>query len=155
MEKKLSETIRKIKDLENTLSTLNNSRHQLEEIIREKISTDKQLELLKTKSEMLKQREQNFIKIDIKEENAMTFLKKNNIKFRKDDNVFDLANECKFTQLLLEQPKNYMLEDFSGKNCDDCEGWDGSSSRCQCGNRRVRWEYSGDFENMEIYGEAF
>lgn len=32
--------------------------------------------------------------------------------------------------------------DFMGQNCDDeagCSGWDGESSRCCCGNRRVYW----------------
>lgn len=37
--------------------------------------------------------------------------------------------------------------DFDGQNCGDyredgfyCAGWDGSSRRCDCGNRRVYWE---------------
>lgn len=34
--------------------------------------------------------------------------------------------------------------EFEGMDCFDwdlyCEGWDGHSSRCQCGNRRVDWE---------------
>jgi len=30
--------------------------------------------------------------------------------------------------------------DFVGNNCDGCDGWDGESRRCQCGNRRVMWE---------------
>lgn len=34
--------------------------------------------------------------------------------------------------------------DFDGKNCGEdlmgrCSGWDGHSSRCDCGNRRVCW----------------
>lgn len=34
-----------------------------------------------------------------------------------------------------------------------CNGWDGSSRRCECGNRRVSWEYDekGDY----IYAEAY
>ena len=37
--------------------------------------------------------------------------------------------------------------DFDGMNCDDigddnlCDGWDGRSSRCECGNRRVGWSF--------------
>jgi hypothetical protein len=38
--------------------------------------------------------------------------------------------------------------DFDGNNCDDagesCNGWNGFSKRCCCGNRRVYWEKSGD-----------
>jgi hypothetical protein len=32
--------------------------------------------------------------------------------------------------------------DFDGMNCDEennCNGWDGESRRCDCGNRRVYW----------------
>jgi hypothetical protein len=35
------------------------------------------------------------------------------------------------------------LTDFEGNNCEDsgqdCNGWDGYSRRCECGNRRVEW----------------
>jgi len=31
--------------------------------------------------------------------------------------------------------------DFEGNNCEECAGWDGLSDRCECGNRRVYWEY--------------
>ena len=27
---------------------------------------------------------------------------------------------------------------------DECEGWDGESRRCQCGNRRVYWDHHDD-----------
>jgi hypothetical protein len=43
--------------------------------------------------------------------------------------------------------------DFDGKNCDSCEGWDGESHRCQCGNRRVDWVLSMD--GSYIYAEAY
>lgn len=26
-------------------------------------------------------------------------------------------------------------------NCEDCDGWDGESRRCECGNRRIDWGY--------------
>ena len=35
---------------------------------------------------------------------------------------------------------------FDGMNCNDylvpaeCDGWDGESRRCECGNRRVSWD---------------
>ena len=40
------------------------------------------------------------------------------------------------------------LVSFEGQNCNDwlegesCGGWDGVSRRCECGNRRVSWEFS-------------
>lgn len=43
--------------------------------------------------------------------------------------------------------------DFEGNNCSDwsgdedvCAGWDGFDRRCECGNRRVFWDYYGDDE---------
>lgn len=31
--------------------------------------------------------------------------------------------------------------EFDGAECcdDSCRGWDGTSRRCECGNRRVEW----------------
>ena len=44
--------------------------------------------------------------------------------------------------------------EFEGMNCNDyldldaeeCEGWDGVDRRCECGNRRVYWDASGNPE---------
>lgn len=47
------------------------------------------------------------------------------------------------------------LIEFNGQNCDECEGWDGESRRCSCGNRRVSWESDGTFLNPRVYGEAY
>lgn len=42
---------------------------------------------------------------------------------------------------------------FAGDdNCEDCEGWDGEDSRCQCGNRRVSWAYE---DGIGLYAEAY
>ena len=46
------------------------------------------------------------------------------------------------------------VDDFDGNNCSEvedemgtvCNGWDGVSRRCECGNRRVNWEIGGDEE---------
>ncbi len=50
---------------------------------------------------------------------------------------------------------------FGGSDdCDSgCQGWDGESHRCQCGNRRVSWATWSRFEdfdtgNFHIYAEA-
>ena len=52
----------------------------------------------------------------------------------------------------------YQLFDFSGNNCNDyedrgCKGWDGIDKRCECGNRRVCWQY--DNEDDVLYAEAY
>jgi len=44
---------------------------------------------------------------------------------------------------------------FDGQNCDHCEGWDGYSRRCQCGNRRVSWTIDGTFEKPYLSGVAY
>lgn len=38
-------------------------------------------------------------------------------------------------------------------DCNDGDGncsWDGMSSRCNCGNRRVYWEFDGDWVYPEV-----
>lgn len=72
------------------------------------------------------------------------------------------------SELIEEKIKEGGFFDFYGHNCnsggytrynggsdsdDDCPGWDGESRRCDCGNRRVSWEY--DEENDRIYAEAW
>ncbi len=48
------------------------------------------------------------------------------------------------------------LMPFNGFNCDGpCEGWDGESRRCQCGNRRVSWDWTGPFDAPRVFGEAY
>lgn len=49
-----------------------------------------------------------------------------------------------------------MIE-FDGMNCNDfaeedyCDGWDGISRRCNCGNRRVDWIWESEI----LYAEAY
>lgn len=34
--------------------------------------------------------------------------------------------------------------EFEGDwDCEGCFGWDGESRRCDCGNRRVYWQWTG------------
>jgi hypothetical protein len=41
-------------------------------------------------------------------------------------------------------PVAKVWHDFDGKNCErPCRGWDGTSGRCDCGNRRVYWDEEG------------
>lgn len=50
--------------------------------------------------------------------------------------------------------------DFDGMNCEDaggmCDGWDGRSRRCECGNRRVGWSFT-EFNDKTwgFYAEAY
>lgn len=51
--------------------------------------------------------------------------------------------------------------EFNGMNCNDwsgekCLGWDGESRRCDCGNRRVSWEFYKDSSGTYVaYAEAY
>lgn len=47
--------------------------------------------------------------------------------------------------------------DFCGSDyCEGCDGWDGESRRCDCGNRRVNWTRHDHhtFETPAVYAEA-
>ena len=77
-------------------------------------------------------------------------------------NAIDIANNVAFQEEVarriksLEDSGDYI--DFNGNICDGpCEGWDGRSRRCQCGNRRVSWEagFGFTFKNLDIYAEAY
>jgi hypothetical protein len=50
------------------------------------------------------------------------------------------------------------LVPFEGQNChevgDTCDGWDGISRRCECGNRRVSWEVYRDDHGDGVTVEA-
>ena len=53
--------------------------------------------------------------------------------------------------------------EFDGQNCEDvlnegetCDGWDGISRRCECGNRRVGWTFSEYTKGVwTYYAEAY
>ena len=56
------------------------------------------------------------------------------------------------------------LIEFDGMNCNDfdnnyCDGWDGYSRRCSCGNRRVEWSWEGfawdSCSNPILYATAY
>lgn len=49
--------------------------------------------------------------------------------------------------------KSTTLHQFHGCECD---GWDGESRRCECGNRRVGWNSEqNDFEAPHVYAEPW
>jgi hypothetical protein len=67
--------------------------------------------------------------------------------------IIEKANDMR-----TEEFKEKLLEDgdidFSGKNCDDCSGWDGSG-RCNCGNRRVMWENDEECYFLDDYAKFY
>ena len=50
---------------------------------------------------------------------------------------------------------SHFVEDFEGKNCDDCAGWNTQDNRCECGNRRVCWTTIQDSGGWYTYAEAY
>lgn len=52
--------------------------------------------------------------------------------------------KIKIQEAIDEEIKNSHghYEEFVGKNCDDCAGWTVGEHRCDCGNRRMTWDYS-------------
>ena len=82
--------------------------------------------------------------------------KKLNIDFTAKDAI-DQANKIAFREEVELQKKTGGPFDFSGQNCEDCDGWDGESNRCNCGNRRVDWvEGPGhSFKEPCAQGEAY
>jgi len=77
------------------------------------------------------------------EERAVTYLlargKKLGIDFVLADAVYT-ANEIAFDETVrakIEDARHGGCFGFDGNDC--CRGWDGKSSRCFCGNRRVSW----------------
>ena len=74
------------------------------------------------------------------------------------ENAISKANAIQFEKLIQEKISEEDEFYFNGDEyCNDGDGdctWDGVSRRCDCGNRRVSWDYDGDFRNMRIYGEA-
>lgn len=59
-------------------------------------------------------------------------------------------------KLILPQVYGGDLElSFNGQNCDDCSGWDGTSRRCNCGNRRVSWVVEEWVNEPYAYAEAY
>lgn len=69
-------------------------------------------------------------------------------------NPIDLANSIAFAEATKIEKDE--LISFSGDDeCSNCGGWDGESTRCECGNRRVCWDKDGDFEDMNVYAVAY
>lgn len=64
-------------------------------------------------------------------------------------------NDWALWKMCYGDPQTFTGTPFEGDDtCNDGDGncwWDGVSRRCDCGNRRVYWNFQGDF----IYPEAW
>lgn len=71
--------------------------------------------------------------------------------------IIEQAEEIAFKEAVTATIRLGGYHEFQGQNCDACEGWDGTSHRCECGNRRVSWCKDGLLFNGTgyIYGEAY
>jgi len=69
------------------------------------------------------------------------------IKKEKNDKICELALEYMGDKKYVPLIKNEELRCdghglYTSKPGSFCPGWDGYSSHCKCGNRRVEWEYN-------------
>ncbi len=75
-------------------------------------------------------------------------------------NMCKCKNEVKMiSKLKYEQVKNnggFLTEYHNRCYCENCEGWDGRSHRCECGNRRMRWNRVSVYnDQLNISYEAY
>ena len=90
------------------------------------------------------------------EKQAIEFMKANGHDVGNGDLVVQ-ADEIAFDLAMEEALIRDGWFKFSGDDeCVDCKGWDGKSSRCDCGNYRVYWteDLDVDFRDMQIYATA-
>jgi len=65
---------------------------------------------------------------------------------------YEDCRDCRRKELIDEKLKEDNWIDFNGnrEHCENyCKGWDGTSRRCDCQNRRVDWEYDSDNDIIE------
>lgn len=99
-----------------------------------------------------------------KVEKAILYLQDKGLKFCVDfgiDNCVEKANQVALDLEIKRLVDEGEYISFNGDDyCEDCAGWlpDELSSRCQCGNRRVSfdWDWDGlDFEHLYVYAVAY
>lgn len=129
--------------------------HDIDNIIRDAQKKVQELEREKTRlanEEALKQKQMR----------AVIWLQEKGLKLGQDfdlDNALfkanDMASDEEIERCKKELKESGAKLSFDGDDsCEDCEGWDGESNRCECGNRRVCWGADGDFEKPYVYGYA-
>lgn len=76
------------------------------------------------------------------------------------ENAVRVANEIAYDEevkKMVSEREEGEFFSFDGDGCCvDCSGWDGTSHRCECGNRRVYWAQGRGhtFEDPYVYAEA-
>lgn len=127
-------------------------------------STFANLRIAVASAETKKREEQRKQHEALKPARAVVFLIQHGKEEGKDftvEGAVSTANELARAALIAEKMAQGGPFSFSGEdNCENCEGWDGESHRCECGNRRVGWTMEGDFEDFAagtayVYGEAY
>lgn len=95
-----------------------------------------------------------------KVEKAILYLQEKGLKFCVDfgiDNCVEKANEVALDLEINKYVNAGKYISFNGNNCEDeCLGWKPQDRRCQCGNRRVSFDWEDfDFEHPYIYAQAW
>lgn len=74
-------------------------------------------------------------------------------------NPVEAATEIAEQEAIAESmPGDGVYVEFDGDDfCEGCEGWDGESRRCYCGNRRIYWEagWGCTFQNMYVFPQVY
>lgn len=121
---------------------------------------DAQLALQEKKQQEKLKEEARQKEIDELNEEAIIYLLSHGKILGKDFSIKDASYVA--DSLAFELEKERVLKEkswfsFSGDDyCENCSGWDGTSHRCECGNRRVGWEFGYDhsFKHPSIRAEA-
>lgn len=75
--------------------------------------------------------------------------------------AIDCADDLAYDDEVIKMRHSKIWHSFVGQNCSEneqsCQGWDGYSKRCECGNRRVYWEPEHDhsFKHPHIVAQAY
>jgi hypothetical protein len=154
--------IEKAKSLSETFDRLSTAQHSYYNAkstyeLRERMAKEKE------EDEKRKSLEVERSKLRAEELNdAIKYLLENGKVFGEDftvETAIDVANEYSF-DVAVSKREIQIGEgfiDFAGQNCEDeCEGWNPSNRRCQCGNRRVSWtSYYHSFKSPSVLAEAW
>jgi len=125
--------------------SLSNLEDRKKKILDEEKKKEKDLGLEKEKAKLLVEA------VIYCQQNGKTF----GVDFTESDAI-DVANNIAWDLEVKNRMSGTDYVSFGGDdNCEDCFGWDGESRRCSCGNRRVSWEFEGNFKNPYVYAQAW
>jgi hypothetical protein len=101
-----------------------------------------------------KEKEEKRQKIQLKLEKYENEIDKINIDKDEDNKgLFQVSLMKKIIEIEMDLQGGY-IDNFDNRDyCSEtCEGWDGFSRRCDCGNRRIDWSVSFCFSNHRDEG---